>query len=61
MVRQDVPTERQMNFISVLQNSPKSRTAVREYLNSHGKAVTNSLTRGEASDLIKLLIFIKKI
>lgn len=59
MVREEFPTPRQINYITRLQNSPRSRVTVKEYLNSRGKAVTNSLTRGEASDLIKLLVFIR--
>ncbi len=59
MSRQDVSTLRQMNYITRLQNNPRSQITVREYLSSRGKEITNALTRSEASDLIKLLIFVR--
>ena len=56
---QNAPTWSQIDYISKLQNSPRSRNTVRNYLMACGKGVTNELTKKEASDLIDLLIFVK--
>ncbi len=53
------PTWSQMDYISRLQNSPSTRSTVRNYLMACGKGVTNELTKKEASELINLLLFVK--
>lgn len=60
MIYQETSTFRQINYITRLQNNPLSQDAVRRYLESRGKKATNSLTRGEASDLIKLLLYLRQ-
>lgn len=61
MVFVNQPKWSQIDYISKLQNSPRSRNTVRNFLQACGKGVTNELTKKEASDLIDLLVYVKRL